>query len=212
MKPVLFNTDMVRANKEGRKGVTRRLIKPMPPQCGVSNKCHSDSWSFDVYSEKDRRLMYSSAPYKPPYKIGEKLYVREKWAVDALSIAPDGDATIYAADFTDRELQEMKVRKFKWKPSIHMPRDKARIFLRVTDVRVERLQDITAEEALLEGIEVNPLDMGEEDWEHYYRACFAALWDTTIRGEEKDKYGWDANPWVWVIHYERCEKPAEETE
>ena len=64
-------------------------------------------------------------------------------------------------------------------------------------------------ERMLEGIEVNPADLKGESREHYYRACFAALWDTTIRPEEKYKFGWDANPWVWVIHYERIEKPEE---
>ena len=203
MKPVLFNTDMVRAILQGRKCVTRRII-PWDKVNAVLNSPARKN-NPDVLDEVFVRKLCDCR-----YAVGDVLYIREKWAVDALPMAPGQDATIYAANFTEQELQEMKVRKFRWKPSIHMPRDKARIFLRVTEVRPERLQDITAEEAMLEGIEVNPADLKGESREHYYRACFAALWDTTIRPEEKYKFGWDANPWVWVIHYERIEKPEVE--
>ena len=77
----------------------------------------------------------------------------------------------------------------KWHPSIHMPREAARIFLRVTDVRVERVQDIDDDGVVAEG-----LNIGDP---------FDELWDSTIKPADRALYGWDANPWVWVIEFER---------
>lgn len=197
LRPILFNTEMVRAILEGRKCVTRRLIKPQPKNeivlhCGVWQETHSGSNGLRVFS--------------PPYKVGDILYVRENWAMDALPIEK-AYGTVYMADYTDKELQMLKERHFKWKPSVHMPRDLARIFLRVTNVRIVRLKDITADESLMEGIPpcLDPMPVGNR--EAYYCACFGALWDTTMKPEDKRKYGWDANPWVWAIRFERCEKP-----
>ena len=91
----------------------------------------------------------------------------------------------------------------KWKPSIHMPKEAARIWLKVTDVRVERLQDMTSEQISREGVEVEYPHMlnGEEK-----RYAFSTLWNSTIKKSDIDRYGWDANPYVWVISFERCEK------
>lgn len=91
-----------------------------------------------------------------------------------------------------------------WHPSIHMPREAARIFLRVTDVRVERLQKIDGHGVLAEGVDnghSNPA-MGKR-WENMQLMAFPALWDSTIKPAARDLYGWDANPWVWVIEFEQ---------
>ena len=108
--------------------------------------------------------------------------------------------------------------EMKWHPSLHMPKDAARIFLRVTNVRVERLQEITEDEAVKEGIyqsnckECNaPFGCDACPDEGYNEIDgFADLWNSTIKKSDLDRYGWDANPWVWVIEFERCDKPESE--
>lgn len=200
MKPILFNTDMVRAILECRKKVTRRLIKPIP-KCDVHY--YKGHWEEKLPLRGGHFLTF-----RPPYQVGDILYVREKWSMDALPMEQCTDATVYAADYTERELLELVQKHFRWRPSIHMPKDKARIFLRVTDIRAERLHQITADGALMEGVLPNtePLPIGRR--EQYYRGCFAALWDT--RTNDRETTGWDANPWVWVIRFERIDKPEVE--
>ena len=126
------------------------------------------------------------------YRKGDVLWVRETWAKD--------DTYYYKADGSCGS------RCGKWKPSIHMPKAAARIWLEVTDVRVERLQEITGQDALKEGLNshVHP--------QAFYFDCnqremFENLWNSTIKKSDLDRYGWDANPWAWVIEFERCEKP-----
>lgn len=113
---------------------------------------------------------------------------------------------------------DLKAEDYTWHPSIHMPKEAARIFLRVNDVRAERLQEITDEDALAEGLTGEPYDHPNTDY-HGCTDCmnsgwivpptveFAELWDSTIKKADLPLYGWDANPWVWVIEFERCEKP-----
>ena len=106
-----------------------------------------------------------------------------------------------------------------WHPSIHMPKEAARIWLKITDVRVERLQDITPKDAKNEGvgnlfyedIGYSEKNYGTEVDPEYgiAKEQFAWLWDSTIKKSDLDRYGWDANPYVWVISFERCAKPAE---
>ena len=96
----------------------------------------------------------------------------------------------------------------RWRPSLHMPKEAARIWLKVTDVRVERLQDMKPEDARKEGIKVKPEDcVGKFDYISELMMLFSNLWDSTIKKPDLDRYGWDANPWVWVIEFERCENP-----
>lgn len=99
----------------------------------------------------------------------------------------------------------------KWRPSIHMPKGAARIFLRVTGVRVERLQDVTEEQAKCEGVG-DPYGYQSAEWydqkeltTNYHINSFAGLWDSTVKKSDLAKYGWNANPWVWVIEFERVE-------
>lgn len=209
VRPILFNTDMVRAILDGRKTVTRRVAKKIPIEThrieindntetfkGVEWKkfeCHWGGYQPDTGSFIDGMCIV-----KPPYQPGDILYVREAW-----NVLPYSGACMYRADcdLTDKFLSSLK-----WRPSIHMPKEAARIWLKVTDVRVERLQDIDGKGVLKEGINshVHP----EADYFNgNQREMFATLWDSTVKKAELDRYGWDANPWVWVIEFERCDKP-----
>lgn len=213
MKPILFNTEMVRAISDGRKCVTRRIIKPAPPprapgEVVKARHCVDRTWAFYVYDQKGE-WMYSSVPYKQPYEVGDILYVRETWAITSGISGIADEGPVYMADFSEKDLSHLRDKHFRWRPSIHMPKDLARIFLRVTDVQAERLQNINADGAILEGVELSQNKMTARERENYYPALFAALWDTTLKPDQIKKYGWDANPWVWVIRFEQCEKLEE---
>lgn len=193
MKPILFNTKMVRALLAGRKTVTRRVVKPQPQVRPVPREegCY-------IYRGIPCGLdgMTNLAPYRP----GDIMYVRETW--NRLL----GD-WIYKAD----QKPGMK-NPGKWRPSIHMPREAARIFLRVTDVRVERLQDITEEQAEREGCEAYMEEFEESGYWEPATLDFIDTWNSTIKPADRAVYGWDANPYVWRIEFERCEKPKEKVE
>ena len=133
---------------------------------------------------------------RPPYKPGDILYVRETWCKG--SWGNEKERYYYKADDNDFYCT--------WHPSTHMPKEAARIWLKVTDVRVERLQDITSEQICKEGVEVeDPYVLNGEE----KRYAFSVLWNSTIKKSDLDRYGWQANPHVWVIEFERCEKPEE---
>lgn len=206
--PILFNTEMVRAILDGRKTCTRRVIKPQPQSrlCYTyagSHKGCIGKWTYpnkgahEFLGEeyklpeniKDEEL---SKRWNPPYHTDDILYVRETWKK-----APNG--YYYYEDWQRNDIADVT----KWKPSIHMPKEAARIWLKVTDVRVERLQDMTSEQISREGVEVEYPHVlnGEEK-----RYAFSTLWNSTIKKSDIDRYGWDANPYVWVISFERCEK------
>ncbi len=197
MKPILFSTSMVRAILDGRKTMTRRVIKN--PPWGMHN------WDYDEDGGFEARCGNGGAggifldwnePLKPPYKPGDILYVRETW-VDTVSLPLDcahygiNDKYMYKANCLD-DINP----PWKWKPSIHMPKEAARIFLKVIDVRVERVQDISEDEAVAEGFS------GFEDEAYLVLPSeeFAQYWDSL---DAKRGFGWDENPWVWVIEFER---------
>jgi hypothetical protein len=183
--PVLFNTEMVRATLEGRRSCISLKIP-----IDIVNNC-------DV--ETDGTLLSYENNYgdfiKPvklcQYQPGDILYVRETWKK-----APNG--YYYYEDWQRNDIADIT----KWKPSIHMPKEAARIWLKVTDVRVERLQEITEEQAKLEGC-----NSGMLTGPCTARGQFENLWNSTIKKSDLDLYGWDANPRVWVIEFDRCEKP-----
>ena len=132
-KPILFNTEMVRAILEGRKTVTRRLVKPQP------NSTFDKNW--ECFTKENGEVVVLTKPYSP----GDILYVREAFCPnyfdrEIANFYCDGNRTAYKADFDSEKFGDV-VPEPKWKPSIHMPKAMARIFLRVTDVRVERLRD-----------------------------------------------------------------------
>lgn len=218
MKPILFNTEMVKAILDGRKTVTRRLVKPQPEflegETGTPCICDDGiTWTFKI----DQYNFTYDHDRKAPCSKGDTLYVRETWTL-LYYVDPNGythwdqEMYYYAADGTpditlvDGDGFEEDDQRIRWKPSIHMPKEAARIFLRVKNVRVERLQDITADECPMEGVwPLAACTVGERDT--YYRSKFAELWDSTIKPADLDKYGWAANPWVWVIKFERCKRP-----
>lgn len=159
---------------------------------------------------------------RAPYQLGDILYVRETWERfecwncegDERGNCPkepkksvlDKTCGCYMYRATDEISGDAK-----WHPSIHMPKEAARIWLKVTDVSVERLQNITEDGAKAEGANwKNGKNVGWE--EKMWRTAierFAKIWDSTIKKSDLDRYGWNANPWVWVIEFERCEKPKE---
>lgn len=203
IKPILFNTEMVRAILDGRKTQTRRLVKPAQLRV-LQSKFRKDHPEID-----DKTLILNTCV--PPCRPGDILYVRETWLKlfyvdengrthydkEVFYYAADGepDVTLYDADGF-----RLDIEKFTWHPSIHMPKEAARIFLLVKRVWVERLQDIDGAGQRAEGA----------DSEHGFgatRGAFMALWNSTIKPDVRAYFGWKANPLVWVIEFERCEKP-----
>ena len=204
-KPILFNTEMVRAILDGRKTVTRRVIKDKD----ITNRFDIDS-DGSVIAYTDPLTGDHYPPFYPcRYKPGDYLYVRETWE-RFQCVNCDGDET--SRCFNDPDNREgcyvYRASHFingdaRWRPSIHMPKEAARIFLRVTDVRVERLNDMDYMDAICEGIEPQ---LGEDGYPDYNPMIdFIYLWDSAIPPKDRDKYGWAANPWVFVIEFERVE-------
>lgn len=191
-KPILFNTDMTVAILENRKGVTRRIMKPQPLFKTHRKFIFDDATCPRKWEDCDD----ITKTYR--YQPGDYLYVRETWSEWT-------DGYLYKA-WTGPFAQPGKPSVLKWHPSIHMPKEAARIFLKVTDVRLERLQDIDGTGILAEGVsngKSNPA-MGKR-WDNMQRIAFSELWDSTISKKDLSKYGWEANPWVWVIEFERVE-------
>lgn len=184
LKPILFNTEMVRAILDGRKTVTRRIIKPQHKSEVVF---HLGNWQETQMCANGLRMLI------PPCRPGDVFYVRETWGRTADLPGISEEATVYAADFTDKELVHLKDKHFRWRPSIHMPKELARLFLKVTAVRAERLKSMSLEDGYAEGMRIP--------------TKFPELWDSTVPKVDLDTYGWKANPWVWVIQFEVCEKP-----
>lgn len=227
--PILFNTESVQAILAGRKTCTRRVVKPMPQ--GYFEVNESPLYIYDTDPPQ--------GTITPPYQPGDILYVRETWhkagLVDDFDRVIDGTEKYYYAagpeipcfDFwVDPETGEHKDR-MPWKPSIHMPKEAARIWLKVTDVRVERLQEITEDQTEEEGFLFTPpcLHLTGENYCDIDGPCTSkikycdmgagelfgkVLWNSTIKKTDLDRYGWDANPYVWVIEFERYEKPRKE--
>ena len=225
IKPILFNTEMIRAILAGRKTVTRRLVKPQPKSklcytfagsdCGTwgyPSKTAHESWGEEYRLPDNITKEDFGKRWNPPYHTDDVLYVRETWA----PIYPGKESNeVCGYIYKEDSLEEYDNRYpdgedyqwgGKWRPSIHMPKEAARIWLKVTDVRVERLQEITEEQIGRDGVEVEYPHMlnGEEK-----RYAFSTLWNSTVKKSDLDRYGWNANPWVWVIEFERCEKPEE---
>ena len=206
-KPILFNTGMVLAILDGRKMVTRRVIKPQPKSklCYVfagSHKKDIRRWGYpsktaheflgeefkltDDITEEELKKKWN-----PPYHADDILYVRETWGEGY-----EEGTYIYKADDKLANLPEFKESsKLIYHPSIHMPKEAARIWIKVNGVRVERLQDAKYFDFINEG-----LPYKQYEWE--IREDFQKLWNSTIKKPDLDRYGWDANPWVWVIEFE----------
>lgn len=190
MKPMLMNTEMVKAILAGRKTVTRRLIKPQPPFDNDSIYLRYVKDGIGRFGQGTPGNSCALCDRKMPYQAGDVLYVRETWCKGSLN--GGAEQYFYKADDNDFHCQ--------WRPAIHMPKEAARIFLRVIGVRVERLQDITVNGILQEGIDFD-IETPIASWRN-----FIDLWESTLKKPNIYKYGWDANPWVWVIEFERISK------
>ena len=229
--PILFNSDMVRAILAGRKTVTRRVVRG-EAQKVASDYVRRYSEDLDTSELIVHWWVDTPLEHYVPYRPGDILYVRETWRVGAWDIPHQmiafdySDGTcgqlVYIASremfmrLVDQSREDARKAKCvyngvdfvwekgnspcRWHPSIHMPREAARIFLRVTDVRVERLQEMRAEDSLREGVKLHLEGClnGEAPLKP-----FADLWDSTIKPADRGRYGWDANPWVWVVEFKR---------
>lgn len=218
---MIFNGEMVRAILDGRKTQTRRIIKKQPESSEFGLRYIAESslakevgmyfWSqSDACGVKSR-----SNPFACPYgKPGDRIWARETWA-DAGGSAPD--LKLYRANYPEHVPSHYEnvppVDEIRWTPSIHMPRWASRILLEITDVRVERLNDISEEDAMREGIDADRLAESQDNYDciadHNMTGrptatgAFKYLWES-IYGEES----WNANPWVWVISFKRVEGGA----
>jgi len=247
-KPILFNTEMVKAILEGRKTQTRRLIRPQPAGqlSYIMGGSHPGKWDYMSASEAKAWDVEESRICKqddgrlwtPPCHADDLLYVRETWNYGYVDSdckecctpeywfeeldwnGNDHDFLRGISRFWYLADEDEPLYGLKWKPSIHMPKEAARIWLKVTNVRCERLQDISFSEIQAEG-----MDMDEwyeyDEWQHSvgdgmgdipvifenpYHFFGNRVWDRTMKNlEQYEKYGWDANPWVWVIEFERME-------
>ena len=210
MKPIIFSTPMVQAILDGRKTQTRRIIKPQPPQFVDYFEKRGDG--FKAYMVPGEPCDYPLV--KPKYQPGDILWVRETWATVSSGII-EYKAT-YIEPYTGSTEIDHIGKKITWQPSIHMPREAARIFLRVTNVRVERLQEISVQDAKDEGIKVHANGCADGLAYGCYNGddcikniCqqpikhFQTLWDSI---NAKRGYGWDTNPWVWVVEFEHMSK------
>lgn len=228
--PILFNTEMVRAILDGRKTCTRRVVKPQP----TNSREYGLQWK-GIYGELELPSSIESYAYSfwsyAPYQPADILYVRETWErfecwncegdergncqKKPKKSVLDKTCGCYMYRATDEISGDAK-----WHPSIHMPKEAARIWLKVTDVRVERLQDITDDGAIKEGAEgercyhagAGPYgctDCMNTGWIEPPQVEFMQIWDSTIKKSDLDRYGWDANPYVFVIEFVKIDKPEE---
>lgn len=218
-KPILFNTEMVRANLEGRKSCTRRLVSSRQFLGMLPDKCKNAApdeflkgkrMMFKPYCDMTDAELIMTA-YKAPYQPGNILYVRETvWQKIGYYLDIDGETKpSWYNEFKYVASDEKPETgwNYSWakRPSIHMPKEAARIWLKVTNVRVERLQEITEIGATKEGCVYDV----EYALGNTAKGHFIEIWNSTIKKSDIDRYGWDANPYVWVIEFERCEKPEE---
>jgi len=203
-KPILFNAEMVRAILAGKKTQTRRVIKPVEhcarfelsegwPEAGPCWLPTSNSGKVGIFNKYFHRC-----PYGARYGV---LWVRETWRLAAQCTRyykADGGFTL--GSFVDYERASERVKSGAWIPSIHMPRAVCRLELMVAAVRVERVQDITEEDAKAEGV------TAEIDLPQYiarYSTAFRRLWDS-VNGKPRNDgvdISWAANPWVWVVEF-----------
>ena len=206
MKPILFNTAMVQAILDGRKTTTRRIVKGNINDLDLigtgSSKCN-DTFDTTLFGKLDKEKVWNSdvkERVKAPYMPGDILYVRETWKQYEKRVGRGNQCHLekfygYKTDESNPK-NPSEFYDGNWKPSIHMPKVAARIFLKVIGVRVERLQDIAEQGIKAEGI--------TEEWPPHAMHKFQELWDSTTK-----EYKWRLNPWVWVIEFERCDKPNE---
>ncbi len=231
IKPILFNTEMVQAILDGRKSCTRRLVKFLSGENprwtgyikdglmlynGRNEPCIRkvpyqtgdilyvrETWRVGAWDIFNQMIAFD---YKDG-TCGELTYIHDRELFDRLVNQSRNDARQAKCEYNGVDFVWEKGKSpCRWHPSIHMPKEAARIWLKVTDVRVERLQKITAESALTEGADKYIHANGTLN-EDQTITSFIGIWNSTIKKSDLDRYGWDTNPWVWVIEFKRCEKP-----
>lgn len=194
-RPILFSSSMVRAILDGRKTVTRRIVHGQRAMSSTAVRFEFPGsragWAANDAAVRDGWRDMLRCPYGAP---GDRLWVRETWApfrryepglgVAYAASCDDGEFDYWTADGA---IERLKIKR--WKPSIHMPRWASRITLIVIDVRVERLHDITEQDAIAEGVD----EVG------FPRETFASLWD----GINGKRAPWKSNPWVWRVEFRR---------
>lgn len=196
IKPILFNTDMVRAILDGRKTVTRRILAEkvmLDKKWGLEREpyLHNGKWYYDEQTAVDDSR---TIELKPKYQPGDILYVRETWQKTYIN-----DGTTHPTNFKyEYKASDEQRTVYRWRPSIHMAKEAARIWLKVTNVRVERLQGITGEQAVLEGTKEKFPPLAQDE--------FIDIWDSTVKKADVDQYGWKSNPWVFVISFDKISK------
>ena len=209
--PILMNGEMVRAIRKDLKAQTRRLI-PWK-YVSLADTDRNDPSYF--YVEDDAANWWSGVDLAP-YQVGDILYVRETFAVDTEKACILGNGEPYEPEVIKYRADGSKLRDSVWTPSIHMPKWAARLFLRVTNVRVQQLQNISQTDAAAEGLprefDEELLGFGEKVWKFFApdgsehgdpRCAFMRLWDSLAKPGTK----FDDNPWVWVYEFEKCDKP-----
>lgn len=214
-KPILFDTDELNATLDGKKTELRQIIKPQPIKC-IYSDCGCSEFTYDKlarnlyccncgypqeHEQKPESYIYTNH-YVSPYNVDDTLYVKESWCkID--NALPGYNKYIYKANET---LMSRRIRKdlsYEWHAAKYMPKEAARIFVRVIDVRAERLREIDKGDAAT-----------KEGYENFYNGeyllepaivGFVEDWDNRIPQKDISQYGWNANPWVWVIRFERVE-------
>lgn len=222
-KPILFSGPMVRAILDGCKTQTRRVVKPQPepvtshrdcsPWIGrLTDRDYAITWCTPkadggIYKDRD-----AHSPFRCPYgRPGDLLWVRETWA-DLRGMGFDTDfayrANSLKGDHEDADSKRCRLDfGVKWKPSIFMPRFASRLTLRITDVRVERVQDISHGDAIAEGLDTSDTRLSWEVREQHALIPFRRLWDSI---NAKRGYSWESNPWVWAIGFEAIRANVDE--
>lgn len=185
MKPIYFDAKMIRPILDGRKKATRRPVKPQPAGAHMVMDCNEEERTFDFLCGgiKNGVICDWAETVKAPYWPGDVLWVKETWAHPRANPG----RFLYRADHPDQSCTWGS-----WKSSVSMPLAAARIFLRVTDVRAERLQDIDDDGVLAEGLEIG--------------CYFDELWNRAIKPADRPTCSWNSNPWVWVVSFERIGK------
>lgn len=212
MKPIYFSKsvadNMIRAILDGRKTVTRWSVKDAEKYltCDCNAPFYRDTENGLFYCEKcNYPLVADGALFlQSHYSPGDILYVQEAWRETGTIRNPYAYKADEGALTLVGERGEILQLKYKWRPSIHMPREAARIFLQVTDVRVERLHEITVKKAQKEGFSSFGI-AGSFPWNPAIMS-FQKAWNNTVKPADRAIYGWDANPWCWIIEFERISK------
>lgn len=206
--PILFSTPMVQAILDGRKIMTRRTVKNIPEGTHRVEQIGESLFEAHWGIHGNSMFLDGATEIKCPYQPGDRLWVRETWAYIDRGFGGDAGGYVYRAS-ENGQLWETETEGWRWRPSIHMPKEAARIWLEVTNVRVERLQEISQKDIEFEGIWHYSQEYREEIciWRDCAEAIrdirtkyFKKLWDGI---NLKRGYGWDTNPWVWVVSFKK---------